>query len=392
MNNQPGQIPSPDVQADRATVSRLVLSSFRNYDSLTVEFDHRPVVLSGANGVGKTNLLEALSFLSPGRGLRRAQLDDVARRPGNGTWAVAATIARSQGPLDIGTGLAMTPEGPEKRRSTRIEHTPARSASVLLDYLGVIWLTPAMDGLFNGPAGDRRRFVDRAVLAIDGRHASRVSAFERAIRGRNRLLSERGFDRAWADALEIEIAELGVAIGAARREWADLIVALVAESETDGPFPAAEITLEGIVEQRLQAGQSAGEVEEAYRAALAAERPRDAAAGRTLTGPHRSDLRIRHAPKQMAAQSCSTGEQKALLIGLVLAQAALISRLSGQTPLILLDEIAAHLDPARRVALFEILVGLGCQAFMTGTDGVVFEAFGEAAQCYSVADHALTPV
>ena len=382
-------MPSPP-PAGRAALTALKLASFRNYGALSLALDGRPVVLTGPNGAGKTNLLEAVSFLTPGRGLRGARLDEVARQPGDGTWAVAATVENAAGSVEIGTGIAMAPEGPEGRRSVRVNRAPARSPEALLDHLRVVWLTPAMDGLFTGPASERRRFLDRAVLAIDRGHGTRVNAFEKAMRGRNRLLSEPAPDQRWLDAIEREMAELGTAIAAARREWAGLTVALIAEGDVAAPFPAAEIALEGMLEHLLD-GHSAGSVEEIYAADLAGDRPRDAAAGRTLSGPHLSDLRVRHGPKQAAAEICSTGEQKALLIGLVLAQARLAARLSGETPLVLLDEIAAHLDAERRAALFAVLDDLGCQAFMTGTDAAVFAPFGERAQHLAVAEGRVAP-
>jgi DNA replication and repair protein RecF len=242
-----------------------------------------------------------------------------------------------------------------------------------------------MDGLFTGPAADRRRFLDRAVLAIDRQHGSRVSGFERAMRGRNRLLAEPAPDRAWLDAIEAEMAELAVAIAAARREWVSLAAAMIAAGDPASPFPAAEIALEGTLEHALD-GHTAAAVEEIYRMDLAGERPRDAAAGRTLAGPHLSDLRVRHAPKQAAAETCSTGEQKALLIGLVLAEVRLAARLTGETPIVLLDEIAAHLDAVRREALFRLLAELDCQAFMTGTDRTAFSSLGPAAAFFEVSD------
>ena len=368
-------MPNPPSLA-RAHLASLKLTNFRNYAALSLAFDARSVVLTGPNGAGKTNLLEAISFLSPGRGLRRAALEDVARRPGDGSWAVAVTLENASGAVDLGTGLALAAEGPESRRTIRVNHAPARISDALLDHVRVVWLTPAMDGIFAGPAGDRRRFLDRAVFAIDRQHGSRVNAFERAVRGRNRLLADPNPDRAWLTAIETEMAELAVAIAAARREWARLATALIAENGAGAAFPAAGIALEGILEVDL-AGRSAGEVEDRYRATLAADRPRDAAAGRTLSGPHLSDLRVRHEPKQAAAETCSTGEQKALLIGLVLAQARLAAKLSGETPIVLLDEIAAHLDETRREALFRVLEDLGCQAFLTGTDTHVFATLGE---------------
>ncbi len=383
-------MPAPPVRPGRTALSALKLTGFRNYAGLALALDGRPVVLTGPNGAGKTNLLEAVSFLSPGRGLRGARLDEVARQPGDGSWAVAATLDNAAGTVELGTGIAMTAEGPESRRSVRVNRAPAGSPDALLDHLRVVWLTPSMDGLFTGPAADRRRFLDRAVMAIDRGHGRRVNGFEKAMRGRNRLLCEPAPDARWLGAIEREMAELGTAIAAARREWAGLTVALVAEGDVAAPFPAAEIALEGTLEHLLD-GQSASAVEEVYAAGLASERPRDARAGRTLSGPHLSDLRVRHGPKQAAAEICSTGEQKALLIGLVLAQARLAARLSGETPLVLLDEIAAHLDAERREALFAVLDDLGCQAFMTGTDAGVFAPFGARAQHLGVAEGRVTP-
>jgi DNA replication and repair protein RecF len=376
-------------RAGRAALRSLKLTTFRNYTSLALPLDGRPVVLTGPNGAGKTNLLEAVSFLSPGRGIRLAQLDEVGRRPGDGSWAVAAIVENGSGEVELGTGVALTADGPESRRSVRVNRAPARSPDALLEHLRVIWLTPAMDGLFTGPASDRRRFLDRAVMAIDRGHGTRVNAFEKAMRGRNRLLAEGAADGRWLDAIEREMAELAVAIAAARRQWAGLAVALIAEGDVAAPFPAAELALEGTLEHLLD-GHSASGVEGIYAADLAGDRPRDTAAARTLSGPHLSDLRVRHAPKQAAAETCSTGEQKALLIGLVLAQARLAARLTGETPLVLLDEIAAHLDAERREALFAVLDDLGGQAFMTGTDAAVFAPLGERAQHFRVEDAHVT--
>ena len=375
----------PDSAPTRAALASLKLASFRNYAALSLALDGRSVVLTGPNGAGKTNLLEAISFLSPGRGLRRAQLDEVARRPGDGSWAVAATIANASGETDIGTGVALGAEGPESRRAIHVNHAPTRSTDALLEHIRVIWLTPSMDGLFTGPASERRHFLDRAVLAIDKGHGTRVNAFERAMRGRNKLLADSGPDRngEWLDAIETEMAELGVAIAAARREWASLIAGLIAAGDKDSPFPFAEMALEGLLEHELD-GHPASVVEDLYRTELAGNRPHDAAAGRTLSGPHRSDLRVRHGPKRAAAETCSTGEQKALLIGLILAEAQLAAQLSGETPIVLLDEVAAHLDEMRREALFRVLDDLGCQAFLTGTDATVFLPLGDKAQHFSV--------
>jgi DNA replication and repair protein RecF len=279
----------------------------------------------------------------------------------------------------------MTADGPEARRSVRVNRAVAGSADAFLEHLRVIWLTPAMDGLFTGPASERRRFLDRAVLAIDRRHGTRVNAFERATRGRNKLLAEPRHDARWLDAIETEMAELAVAIAAARREWASQIAALIAGGEPASPFPWAEVALEGTLEHWLD-GHTASATEDLYRADLEGERPRDAHAGRTLMGPHLSDLRVRHGPKHAAAETCSTGEQKALLIGLTLAEARLAARINGETPIVLLDEIAAHLDETRRAALFALLDELGCQTFMTGTDEAVFAPLGERVERLAVSD------
>jgi DNA replication and repair protein RecF len=377
----PDQLP----KASRTFVAGLKLSNFRNYAGLNLDLDRRSAVLTGPNGAGKTNLLEAISFLSPGRGLRRAALEEVARRPGDGSWAVVGRVETGGNRADLGTGIVVSGEGPEKRRSVRINQASARSAEALLDYLRVIWLTPSMDGLFTGPASERRRFLDRAVLAIDKTHGTRVNNFERAMRGRNRVLADPPQPVGGVRAIAAEMAELAVAIAAARREWVGLATTMIAAGDPASPFPAAEIALEGEIEHELD-GHSASEAEDIYRMDLAGERPRDAAAGRTLSGPHLSDLRVRHGPKQAAAETCSTGEQKALLIGLVLAQARLAARLTGETPVILLDEIAAHLDSVRREALFAILDDLDAQAFMTGTDAGVFAPLGERAQFLEVRD------
>jgi DNA replication and repair protein RecF len=371
---------------DRAWLSSLKLTDFRNYVSLALALDERPVVLTGPNGAGKTNLLEAISFFSPGRGLRRAALADVARNGGPGTWAVAATVETSAGANDIGTGLALGLEGPENQRQVRVNRAPAQGSDALLEYLRVIWLVPAMDGLFTGPASDRRRFLDRITLAIDRQHGRRVNAFERAMRGRNRLLAEGSPDARWMSAIETEMAELGVAVAAARRECVSLLAGEIAATADATPaFPPAAIALAGSLEESL-ATCPATNAEDEYRRALAASRRADQAAGRTLLGPHLSDLKVRHAPKDADAATCSTGEQKALLIGLILAQARLAARLSGETPLVLLDEVAAHLDETRREALFAALLTQNCQAFLTGTDTAVFAPLGEAAQSLAVSD------
>ncbi|MCC6205498.1 MAG: DNA replication/repair protein RecF [Hyphomicrobiales bacterium] len=365
-------------------ISRLQLANFRNYASLSVDLKPGAVVLTGENGAGKTNLLEAVSFLSPGRGLRRATFEEVRREGADDGFAVNATLEGSLGTCRIGTGTAGNAPG-ETGRKVRINGANARSAEELLEWLRVIWLTPSMDALFTGPAGDRRRFLDRLVLAIDTQHGQRASDYEKAMRGRNRLLAEGSRDSGWFDAIETQMAETGVAIAAARAELVRLLTAMVEKLPSDGAFPQADIALDGFLEQAV-ARHAAVDLEERFRAMLADGRERDRAAGRTLDGPHRSDMLVRHRPKNMPAELCSTGEQKALLVGIVLSHARLCSEMSGSVPILLLDEIAAHFDAGRRAALFDILQNLGCQTFMTGTEAALFSSLDGRAQFLTV-DH-----
>lgn len=364
-------------------ISKLTLTNFRNYATLAVDLAPGAVVFSGDNGAGKTNLLEAISLLTPGRGLRRAPYADVAREGGDGGFAVHARIDGPDGQIEIGTGISVG-EG-EGGRRVRINGAPARSADDMLEWLRVVWLTPAMDALFTGPAADRRRFLDRLVLAIDPGHGQRALDYEKAMRGRNRLLTEGSRDGSWFDAIETQMAETGVAIAAARAELVRLLAAMIGRLPDTGPFPQADISLAGDLENELSTAPAV-DVEERFRRTLAAGRDRDRAAGRTLEGPHRSDLLVRHRPKAMPAELCSTGEQKALLVGIVVSHARLTGEMSGMTPILLLDEIAAHLDGGRRAALFSILEELNCQAFMTGTDAALFSSLRGRAQFLTV-DH-----
>lgn len=369
----------------RVHISRLKLVDFRNYAALSLDLQAGPVVFTGDNGAGKTNLLEAISFLTPGRGLRRAPYEDVAREGGAGGFAVHATLDGAFGISEIGTGTAGNAEGAEGGRRVRINGAPAKSADDLLEWLRVVWLTPAMDALFSGPAADRRRFLDRLVLAIDPGHGQRALAYERAMRGRNRLLSEDSRDPRWYAAIESQMAETGVAIAAARVELVRLLSAMIERLPDSGPFPKSDIELSGALEAEISRS-SAVDVEETYRRALAEGRDRDRAAGRTIDGPHRTDLLVRHRPKAMPAELSSTGEQKALLVGMVLSHARLCGEMSGRVPVLLLDEIAAHLDMGRRAALFEILEEIGCQTFMTGTEASLFSSLEGRAQFLTV-DH-----
>lgn len=366
----------------RTHIRGLRLTDFRNYAALSLELKSGPVVLTGDNGAGKTNLLEAVSFLTPGRGMRRAPYEAVARE-GSAGFAVHARLDGDAGPVEIGTGTLGGPDGAEGGRRVRINGAPARSADDLLEWLRVVWLTPTMDQLFIGSAADRRRFLDRMVLAIDPAHGQRALAFERAMRGRNRLLTEDARDAGWFSAIEAQMAETGVAIAAARVELVRLLCAMIERLPDDGPFPKSDITIDGTLETEVTQ-RSAVDVEEDYRRSLSDRRERDRAAGRTLEGPHRTDLLVRHRPKQMAAELSSTGEQKALLIGMVLAHARLCGEVSGRIPILLLDEIAAHLDTGRRAALFDILDEIGCQTFMTGTEAALFSSLEGRAQFLTV--------
>lgn len=374
----------PDIQAP-THLTRLSLADFRNYAGLSLDFGPGPVVLTGDNGAGKTNLLEAISLLSPGRGLRRAAYPEMART-GSAGFAIHARLFGALGDCDIGTGT--TAPG-EVGRRVRINGANQRTADALLEWLRVIWLVPAMDALFTGPASERRRFLDRLVLTIDPAHGRRSLDYERAMRQRNRLLVEGRADPQWFDAIETQLAEHGTALAAARVEMLRLLAGMVERLPADSAFPRSTLHLEGTLEEEI-GSRAAVEVEEDYRRRLREGRGRDQAAGRTLEGPHRSDLLVRHRPKDMPAALCSTGEQKALLTGLVLSHARLVGELAGSPPILLLDEIAAHLDANRRGALFAILEELGSQAFMTGTDAALFASLAGRAQFFDVSNASVT--
>ncbi|MCB9946965.1 MAG: DNA replication/repair protein RecF [Rhodospirillaceae bacterium] len=381
-------------------VTRLNLAEFRNYESLRLEVDGRPVVLTGPNGAGKTNLLEALSFLAPGRGLRRAGLTEVARRPAGtaaaappaAPWAVSArlALAGSGGGVTIGTGLDGDGAAVQARRVVRIDGRPAKSQTALGDWLSVAWLTPQMDRLFLEGPGERRRFLDRLAYGLEPEHARQLSEFDSALRERGRLLKDqrdsgRPADPLWLDVLEERLAGSAVAVAAARRDFVRRLAAAIAAAGDTGPFPRPLLSVVGTLEQALD-GAPALAVEDAYRGRLKVGRRQDMAAGTTLDGPHRSDMAVVHAANGRPAADCSTGEQKALLIALVLAHARLLASDRGAVPILLLDEIAAHLDQARRTALFAALLGLGAQAWLTGTDGALFGELGQEAQHFSVQD------
>ncbi|HEY0650002.1 DNA replication/repair protein RecF, partial [Phenylobacterium sp.] len=355
-----------------AALTRLSLTDFRYYERAELSLDGGPVWLAGPNGAGKTNLLEAVSFLIPGRGLRGSALSEVGRRmPGEAVgraWAVAVTVQGADGETRLGTGVE---QAGAPRRVVRVEGEPVPPGR-LAEHGRQVWLTPAQDRLFLEGAADRRRFFDRLVFAGEPQHAAHVQAYEKAQRERMRLLTDGPADPAWLDALEAQLAEAGTLMAEAR---ARTLAALAAEIDTRGerPFPQARLALTGDWERMAGEGVDFAEIEGRLARALKQARERDAAAGRALTGPHRGDLSVVHAEKDRPAAECSTGEQKALILNLVLAQAARLARAEAPSPILLLDEVAAHLDARRRAALFDEIEALGLQAFLTGTDEMLFE-------------------
>lgn len=364
----------------RTALTRLSLTDFRSYASAELALDGRPVWLAGPNGSGKTNLLEAVSFLIPGRGLRGASIAEVGRRlPGETVgraWAVSATVAAAGDEVRLGTGV----EQPgASRRVVRVDGEPAPSGR-LAEHMRQVWLTPAQDRLFLEGAGERRRFLDRLVFAAEPGHAAHVQAYEKAMRERMRLLTEGPADPTWLEALEARLAEAGALMADSRSRT---LAALAAEIGARGerPFPQARLSLTGAWEQMAAEGAGIADVEARLARALREARDRDAAAGRALTGPHRGDLAVVHTEKDRPAAECSTGEQKALILNLVLAQAARLARAdAAPAPVLLLDEVAAHLDRVRRAALFDEIEALGLQAFLTGTDEHLFEALAGRGQ------------
>jgi DNA replication and repair protein RecF len=384
------------VRAERASkgalaVTRLVLTNFRSYTRGEVAVSGRPVVLAGPNGAGKTNILDAISLLSPGRGLRGATLGEHVRKgpsvPSDALWAVAATIDRAGEPYEIGTGLTLGPNGGE-RRKVHLNGAPSNNAADLAEIVQMAWLTPAMDRLFIEGASGRRKFLDRLVFGFTAEHARNATRYETAMRERARLLKYGPRDPAWLDALESEMADTGIAIATARAESVTRLSKALEARGLAGAFPSASLALAGDADTIL--AESADAAFE-YRQNFARARIRDAEAGRTTFGPHRSDLIVRHVQKRTDAAECSTGEQKALLIAIVLAHALESSHMrDGRAPILLLDEIAAHLDAKRRAALFEEILALGAQAWMTGTDIEMFAPLKTKADVFAVSDSRTT--
>jgi len=318
--------------------------------------------------------------------MRRASYDQIGRANSSGAWAVFTRLHGPNDEVSIGTGLLQTAHGVEAQRKVHINGAQTKTSDALLEHSRILWLTPSMDGLFTGPASDRRRFLDRMVLAVDPAHGRRVNDFEKTMRARNKLLSEPYPDAQWLDANEVQLAELAVAVAYARQEMVSLLSRSIVENNDPGsPFPDAIVSLSGSLENEI--GEvSASDLEDEYLDRLKSSRGMDARAGRTLEGPHRSDLVVQHRPKGMPASQCSTGEQKALLIGLLLAHARLVGEMAGFAPILLLDEVAAHLDEGRRAALYDMISQLGCQAWMTGTDRDLFKALDNSANFLKVED------
>ncbi|HEV2650171.1 MAG TPA: DNA replication/repair protein RecF [Rhizomicrobium sp.] len=368
----------PPVMA-RLAVTRLTLRNFRSYGEAELVVGCAPVILAGPNGAGKTNLLDAISLLSPGRGLRGSKLGAHVRHgpaaQSDALWAVAAQVTRGGEAYEIGTGLTLGPNGGE-RRQVRLNGAAAQSSADLGDVVQMLWLTPAMDRLFIEGASGRRKFLDRLVLGFDPGHARTSTRYETAMRERARLLKFGPRDPAWLDGLEATMVEAGMAVAQARADTvARLNTALAARGEA-GAFPSALLSLDGEFDMA-----------DDFRERLTRARVRDAEAGRTTVGPHTTDLAVRHTQKRADARECSTGEQKALLISIILADAWELSHMrDGHAPLLLLDEIAAHLDAGRRAALFGEIIALGAQAWMTGTDLSLFDGLQDAADIFHVND------
>ncbi len=368
-----------------AYVSSLKLHNFRCYadarlDSLAPGF----VVLAGPNGAGKTNVLEAVSLLSPGRGLRGAKILEIQCREAGAPWAVSSTVTDRNGSVQIGTGL----DAQSEKRVVRINSETVKAQATLADYLSCVWLTPQMDRLFIDSAGHRRKFLDRLIFAFDPGHAGRVNRYENAMAQRSRLLRDGQGDITWLEALEAQMAETGIAIAAARLEFVSRLQS-ASEKAKDELFPAARLCSSGTLETLLSRGPAL-EAEELFKYQLVESRNRDAVTGGAASGPHKSDLRVIYASKDMEADQCSTGEQKALLIGIILAHARLIAAERGAPPILLLDEVAAHLDPERRAALYDVLGSLGGQVWLTGTEEKLFESIKDSGQFFHVENATIT--
>jgi len=388
--------------ASGLALSQVSLTNFRNYESLRLNLQNItpcPIVLFGENGAGKTNLLEAISYLSTGRGIRGSKLGDVSNIHSNKPWAVAAKLFGKSGAVDIGTGLGRTSsdefsengEGRDKRL-VKIDGVNVSGPAALSQHISLVWLTPKMDRLFNEGVGGRRKFFDQMVSGLDPNHSKQISSYERAMRERIRLLTDQslGSDPSWIGALERKMAEHGVAIAASRIEVLAQLSAQIKKA-LQTAFPRADISLEGFLEKEL-GEYSALEVEEIFKSLLEKNRVEERLTGRTLIGPHKTDMIVCHVDKEMPAHLCSTGEQKALMIGIILAHGKMLKNIQGAAPILLLDEVAAHLDEGRRRLLFEELMALGSQAWLTGTDKELFEFLLNQSEMFKVNDANLNRV
>lgn len=362
-------------------LSSLKLHNVRCYSEARLStLEQGLLVFHGANGAGKTNILEAVSLLTPGRGLRGARNIDIQNTSGQDAWVIAADVETRFGTAKLGTGM----DAQTEKRLVRINGQDARGKNALGEYLACVWLTPQMDRLFLDSAGHRRRFFDRLIFAFDGGHSGRISRYENAMAQRSKLLKQGGADAAWLSGLEAQMAETGVAIAAARLDFVQRLQAAI-DSAPHEIFPQARLSMRGTLEELLGASPAV-QVEEMFAYQLSESRGQDAQSGGAATGPHKTDLYVVYADKNMPAAQCSTGEQKALLIGVVIAHARLIAAERGAPPVLLLDEVAAHLDESRRAALYDILQELGGQVWLTGTDKNLFDAVKDKVQFFEVSD------
>lgn len=373
-----------------AWIRTLKVHSFRSYpEAELANLRSGLLVFYGPNGAGKTNILEAVSLLSPGRGLRGAKLSEVQRQGDSEPWAVAAEVKIGQEAVRLGTGLDPERSAGKDKRVVRVNGRTTKGQHVLADYLSLVWLTPQMDRLFLETSRERRRFLDRLVLGFDPGHSGRVVRYENAVAQRSRLLREGRGDPAWLSALEQLIAETGTAIAAARLDFVNRLQSACGDS-SHAPFPLVRLSITGFLEEMLLT-RKALETEALFRERMLESRERDAVSGGMRSGPHKSDLEVMYVGKGMPAAQCSTGEQKALLTGIILAHARLIAAERCEPPLLLLDEVAAHLDEGRRAALYEILHDLGAQVWLTGTDADLFESVKQSAQFFFVQSSAIEP-
>ena len=367
-------------------IASLKLQNFRCYNQAEIrDVADGLIVLHGTNGAGKTNVLEALSLLSPGRGLRGAKAMEIQCRDGGKPWAVSASLETAYGPVQLGTGL----DAQAEKRIIRINGENVKGQAALAQHLACVWLTPQMDRLFIDSSRERRKFLDRLVFAFDPGHAGRVTRYENAMAQRSRILRDERNEPAWLDSLEAQMAETGVAIAAARL---DFIARLQTACDTQGNefFPVSKLSATGTIEELLKKAPAL-EIEDLFKYQLRESRGVDMLTGGAATGPHKADLSVVFAAKNMPADQCSTGEQKALLIGIVLAHARLIAAERGSPPILLLDEVAAHLDEHRRAALYDLLTDLRGQVWLTGTDQKLFTAIENRAQFFYVQDAQIMP-